>query len=110
MKIVDLKYQSATPSNPSPNTLGLYAFSGTQNHVLYTLVSGGVPRVVGTTFTGSIPAISVHTGLGVLGTGVFFGGTGNGVVPATGLSSPYKWIGITDEVGNNLAIPAYLLA
>lgn len=110
MKIAELKYQSATPSNPSPNTLGLYAFSGTQNHVLYSLVSGGVPRVIGITATGSIPATSVHTGYGVLGTGVFFGGTGNGIVNATGLASPFLWVPYVDSVGNNLAIPAYLLA
>lgn len=108
MKIADLSYQSVTPGNPSPNRLGLYADSGTQT--VFTLISGGIAKSVGITFTGSIPSVSVHTGQGVLGTGVFFGGTGNGVVNATGLSSPYKWLGVFDEVGNRLAIPAYLLA
>ena len=109
MKVADLKYQSVTPGNPSPNTLGLYADSGTAN-LLYTLASGSVKRQVGITYTGAYTDISVHTGQGQISTGIFFGGTGNGVVNGTGLASPYKWLPCIDSVGNNLAIPAYLLA
>ena len=108
MKIADLKYQSVAPSNPSPNTLGLYANSG--NAVVYTLTSGGVSRQIGATFTGSYTDVNIQTGKGVIGTGVFFGGTGNGVVNATGLCSPFLWLPVYTSNGTNLAIPAYLLA
>lgn len=108
MKIIDLKYQSATPGNPSPNTLGVFADSGTAN-LIYTLASGGVRRQIGINYTGHIPSIGIATGQGVLATGVFFG-TGNGITPMTGLGTPYKFLQVIDANGTNLAIPAYLLA
>ena len=108
MKIADLKYQSVTPGNPSPNTLGLYADSGTAN-LLYTLASGSVKRQVGITYTGNVAGSSIATGMGQLQTGSFYGGTGVGINSATGLSSPYRWLPVIDENGTNLAIPAYLL-
>ncbi len=108
MKIADLKYQSVAPSNPSPNTLGLYANSG--NAVVYALTSGGVARSIGSTFTGNYTDVNVATGRGVLQTGTFFGGTGAGIVPGTGLASPFRWLNVFDQNGTNLVIPAYLLA
>lgn len=109
MKIIDLKYQSATPGNPSPNTLGVFADSGTAN-LIYTLASGGVRRQIGINYTGGYTDIAIATGKGVIGTGTFFGGTGNGTVPATGLCSPYLWLPVITSNGTNVAIPAYLLA
>lgn len=109
MKIVDLKYQSVTPGNPSPNTLGVYADSGTAG-VIFTLTSGGVARSIGIQYTGGYTDITVATGRGVLQTGTFFGGTGAGTVPGTGLASPYLWVPIVSSAGTNLVIPAYLLA
>jgi len=109
MKIIDLKYQSVTPGNPSPNTLGIYADSGSTN-VVYSLTSGGVPRLIGSTVTGSIPTVSVASGQGVLDTGVFIGSTGVGTQRATGLSIPFRWIPVFDTNGAVLAVPAYQLA
>ena len=108
MKIVDLKYQSVTPGNPSPNTLGVYCPSGTPN-ALFSLTSGGLGRQVGITFTGNVPLSSVASGMGVLATG-FYIGSGNGINPMTGLGVPYKFLQVIDSVGTNLVIPAYLLA
>ncbi len=109
MKLADLKYQSVTPGNPSPNTLALFANSGTPN-LLYTLASGSVIRQVGITYTGGYTDITVATGKGVIQTGTFFGGTGAGIVPATGLCSPYLWVPIITSNGTNVVIPAYLMA
>lgn len=106
MKIADLKYQSVAPSNPSPNTLGLYADSGTAT--VFTLTSGGIARSVGITYTGDVPLSSVSTGMGVLATG-FWIGSGNGINAMTGLSVPYKFLPIVDSAGTNLVIPAYLM-
>lgn len=107
MKIADLKYQSATPSSPSPNTLGVYANSG--NAIVFSITSGGAPRQLGVSFTGVLPQSAVSTGQGVIGTGTFFGSTGNGIVPATGLCAPAYWLSVYHPNGMNLAIPAYLL-
>lgn len=107
MKIADLKYQSVTPDNPSPNTLGLYADSGTAT--VFTLISGGTAKSLTFNFTGSVPGSSVATGMGVLATGAFYGATGTASAPATGLSVPYRWIPIQDSNGTNLVIPAYLM-
>lgn len=108
MKIADLKYQSVTPGNPAPNTLGLYADSGTAT--VFTLTSGGVARSVGITYTGGYTDIAIATGRGCLQTGTFFGGTGAGVILGTGLASPYLWLPVVTSNGTNVAIPAYLLA
>lgn len=107
MKIADLKYQSVTPGNPSPNTLGLYADSGTQT--VFTLISGGTAKSLTFNVTGSVPSGSVATGMGNVYTGFFYGSTGVGVVPAVLLSTPYKWIPIQDSNGTNLVFPAYLM-
>lgn len=106
MKIADLKYQSVTPANPSPNTLGLYANSG--NAVVYTLTSGGVARALNVTWTGVYESSQVKTGQGVLATGFFFGSTGIGAQPATGLGTPYRFLPVIDDNGTNLLVPAYL--
>lgn len=108
MKIADLSYQSVTPGNPTPNRVGVYANSGTAT--VFTIVSGGAPRQIGTTYTGNYTDVNVATGRGVLQTGTFFGGTGAGIVPGTGLASPWKWLAVYDQNGTNLVIPAYLLA
>lgn len=108
MKIIDLKYQSVTPGNPSPNTLGVFADSGT-NNLIYTLVSGGVREQIGIRYTGSIPSVNVATGLGVLDTGFVYGSTGVGSQRITGLGTPFRWIGIKDTNGATLAVPAYML-
>ncbi len=105
MKIADLKYQSVAPSNPSPNTLGLYADSGTST--VFTMTSGGVPRQIGITYTGSTPLARVATGMGVLLTGWVIG-SGNGINPFTGMGAPYKFLPVVDSVGTPLVIPAYL--
>lgn len=107
MKIADFSYQSVTPSNPSPNRIGLFADSGTLT--LLSLVSGGVARSIGIQYTGSVPGSSIATGMGQLQTGAFYGGTGVGVNSATGLSSPFAWLPVISSNGTNLAIPAYLL-
>ncbi len=105
MKIADLKYQSVTPGNPSPNTLGLYADSGTAT--VFTLTSGGVARQIGITYTGSTPLANVATGMGVLLTGWVIG-SGNGVNPFPGLGAAYRWLPVVDQNGTPLVIPAYL--
>lgn len=109
MKIIDLKYQSATPSDPSPNTLGVYASSGTPG-LIFTLTSGGDRRQIGITFSGALEQSAIKTGMGTLDTGFFFGGTGVGTQRATGLASPYRWLPVYMSDGTNVAIPAYLLA
>lgn len=108
MKIIDLKYQSATPADPSPNTLGVYADSGTAG-VVYTLTSGGVPTQLGIRFTGSVPGSNVATGRGVLETGIVYGATGVGSARITGLGNPYLWVPIFASNGATLAVPAYTL-
>lgn len=109
MKLADLKYQSVSPANPSPNTLALYADSGTAG-VVYVMTSGGLPVQIGIRYTGLVANVGIATGQGVLDTGFFFGSTGVGTQRVTGLSSPYKWLNVIDSAGTNLAIPAYLLA
>ena len=108
MKIIDLKYQSVAPANPSPNTLGVYADSGTA-HFVYSLASGGVPRLIGSTVTGSIPSVRVSTGMGVLDTGFVYGATGVGSQRITGLGTPFAWVPIYWTNGATLAVPAYQL-
>ena len=109
MKIIDLKYQSVTPGNPSPNTLGVFADSGTAG-VVYTLISGGVREQIGIRYTGSIPSVNVATGQGTLETGFWFGSTGVGATRATGLSTPFRFLPVLDSNGATLAIPAYMIS
>lgn len=114
MKIADLKYQSVTPSNPSPNTLGLYCDSGTQTIV--TLISGGVARQIGITYTGSLSDTAIATGLSRndgdnagITTGIYFGRKSSATVSQTGLGTPTAWLPIVTSAGVNLVIPAYSL-
>lgn len=113
MKIIDLKYQSVTPGNPSPNTLGVYASSGSPG-VVFVLTSGGVAEQIGIRYTGSLPNTAIATGLSRndgdnagISTGVYFGKKYSATVQQTGLGTPDRWLPCVDSAGDNYAIPAY---
>ncbi|MDP2692961.1 MAG: hypothetical protein Q8O88_04955 [bacterium] len=107
-RVQDLRRQSIAPSEPGTDVAVVYADSG--NNALFIYISGEEPQQVGIKYTGSYEQVSVASGQGVMNTGVFFGGTGVGTVPATGLVSPYQWLPVVSSDGTNLVIPAYLMA
>lgn len=105
-RIIEMQRASAVPAEPRPGVGVLYIDSG--NNCLMLRVTGQATQQVGIRYTGVYEQAQVATGQGTMQTGTFFGATGVGTVPATGLCSPYRWLSIADNNGTLLLVPAYL--
>lgn len=98
----DFSVQTSAPTTISPSKVVLYADSS--NNVL-SIVSGGAPVQIGTTYTGVLETAQAGTGMGVLNTGIWIGKPSN-EVPMTGLGTPHIFLPVQYN-GSGFLVPAY---